>query len=205
MPRGFPPHRIRQWTDVAHELAASDSTVDVALVVAYSAWEALQGRILAVALYRQGFSISVAHEFSGSTNLNDRKTVKQQFQTVLGRDPQQITGVSSHWRALNEWSHHRNGLVHGLSTYSPVTLRAGVSELAERLHDPSWLAALPVPRQLGGDRADAIPCEVGAGIVMQLPGASPIMWWVVLRLLCRHGGGPPSVGTSRLTLRWVRT
>lgn len=157
MPRGFPPQRIRQWTDVAHELAASDATVDVALVVAYSAWEALQGRTLAVALFRQGFSISVAHEFLGSTNLNDRKMVKQQFQTVLGRDPQQISGVSSHWRALNEWSHHRNGLVHGLSTYSPVTLRAGVSELTERLHDPSWLAPLPVPRQLGGDRADAIP------------------------------------------------
>jgi|FLOH01.1.fsa_nt_gi hypothetical protein len=35
MPRGFPPQRIREWTDVAHKLAASDATVDVALVVAY--------------------------------------------------------------------------------------------------------------------------------------------------------------------------
>jgi len=157
MPRGFPPSRIRLWTQTAHELAERDATVDVAFVVAYSAWEALQCRILAVALFRQGFSMSVAHDYLGRSDLNDRKMVKSQFAAILGRPPQQTSGLSAHWNTLDAWTSHRNALVHGLSTYAPDVLRAGVAEFAERLGDPSWLAGVRVPRELGGSVQDWIP------------------------------------------------
>ena len=157
MPRGFPPQRIRQWTQTAHHLAESDSTVDIAFVVAYSAWEALQSRILAVALYRQGYSMAVAHEFLGSNDLNDRQMVKSQFKAVLGRPVHQTSGLSAHWTALDAWTRYRNGLVHGLSHYNPDILRAGVEEFAERLQDISWLSGVRVPRELGGDPKDWLP------------------------------------------------
>ena len=156
MPRGFPPQRIRQWTDTAQMLAESDATVDVGFVVAYSAWEALQGRILAVALFRQGFAMSVAHEFLGSNDLNARKMVKDQFAVIFGRPPHQTSGLSAHWRALDGWTRYRNGLVHGLSTYRPDMLRAGVAELAVRLQDTSWLERVSVPRDLGGSANDSV-------------------------------------------------
>ena len=157
MPRGFPPHRIRQWTLTAHELAESDTTVDVGFVVACSAWEALQGRILAVALYRQGYAMAVAHDFLGSNVLNDRTMVKAQFAIILGKPPHQTSGLSEHWKALEAWTPYRNGLVHGLSDYRPDVLRAGVAEFAERLQDTTWLSGVRVPRELGGDLKDWVP------------------------------------------------
>lgn len=157
MPRGFPPNRIRQWTQTAHELASSDSTVDIGFVIAYSAWEALQGRILAVALYRQGYTMSVAHEYLGNSDLNDRRMVKSQFSVILGKPPQQTSGLGGHWKALDAWATYRNGLVHGLSNYRPDALRAGVAEFAERLQDTSWLSGVRVPRELGGDPKDWVP------------------------------------------------
>ena len=157
MPWGFPPHRIRQWTLTAHELAESDTTVDVGFVVAFSAWEALQGRILAVALYRQGYAMAVAHDFLGSNDLNDRTMVKAQFAIILGKLPHQTSGLSEHWKALEAWTPYRNGLVHGLSDYRPDVLRAGVAEFAERLQDTTWLSGVRVPRELGGDLKDWVP------------------------------------------------
>ena len=157
MPRGLPPHRIRQWASTASSLAESDSTVDVGFIVAYSAWEALQCRILAVALVKQGYSIAVAHEYLGSSQLNDRQYVKHQFSAILGRAPQQTSGLSVHWKILDSWSHHRNGLVHGLSHYRPDILRAGVADIVERVLDTSWLDHVLVPRELGDEWRSGVP------------------------------------------------
>lgn len=142
---------------MALQLAERDDSVDASLIVAYASWEALQCRVVAAALRRQGYAMRVAHEFLGQTTLNDRQPVSKIAPLVLGRRPQQIPDAGTHWQAIEAWSTHRNGLVHGLSTYSPTELRAGVVEIVTRVANPEWLEPVKVPRELGGPVRDGVP------------------------------------------------
>ena len=111
MTRGFPPSRIQAWALKAHELAEHDETVDVALVIAYSAWEALQCRVLSTALRRQGYSLKVGHAFLGQSRLNDGLNMRQLAPIILGQHPHQMRDVGREWKAVEAWSKQRNGLV----------------------------------------------------------------------------------------------
>jgi len=157
MPRGVGPSRIATWAATAQRLAADDSTCDLSLIVAYSTWEALRTRTLAVALNRQGYSMKVAHEFLGSGELNDRIPVKNLAPIILGRDPHQLPGAGKNWRNLDKWERHRNGLVHGLSTYSPTRLREGTLQITTLIINPAWLDTIEVPVTLGVVAAETIP------------------------------------------------
>lgn len=180
MPRGFPPQRIRQWTQTAHELAESDATVDVGFLVAYSAWEALQGRILAVALFRQGFAMSVAHEFLGSSDLNDRQMVKKQFAAILGRPPHQTSGLSATGRC---WTRGRGiGMASctgcrttGRTSFEPASLKwpsdcRTPPGLSECLCLGSWAA---IRRTRSPWVMCLLRCAVADGTVL-MPGPSPV-------------------------------
>ena len=93
MPRGFGPARIDQWMGQAERLSARTETVDLGFLVAFTTWEAMQARILAIALRRQGYSMDVAHEYLGRTIHNDRTSIRANFEVVFLRKPDQLRGL----------------------------------------------------------------------------------------------------------------
>lgn len=150
MTRGVGPGRISAWAVVAQDLADDLTTAEAGFIVAFAAWEALRTRTLAVALYRQGYTMKVAHSFLGDSSLNDRVPVSQLAPIIFGRNPHSLPGAGRYWSRMDGWSRHRNGLVHGLTTYNPESLQHGAFEMLGLLTDTAWLRNAPVPLALGG-------------------------------------------------------
>ena len=149
MPRGFGPARIDQWMGQAERLSARTETVDLGFLVAFTTWEAMQARILAIALRRQGYSMDVAHEYLGRTIHNDRTSIRANFEVVFLRKPDQLRGLGHGWRRIEGHRSTRNLFTHGLGTADPGELRERTFEIVSLMKETSWLESTPVPRSLG--------------------------------------------------------
>lgn len=86
-------------------------------------WEAVQVRMLAIALRRQGYSMAVSHEYLGRTLHNDRTSIRANFEVVFLRKPDQLKGLGQGWRQIERHRSTRNLFAHGLGTADPRELR----------------------------------------------------------------------------------
>ena len=157
MPRGFGPAHIHQWLEQTEGLITRTSTVDLGFLVAFTTWEAVQARILALALRRQGYSMQVAHEYLGRSIHNDRTSIRANFELVFLSQPDQLRGLGTGWRRIERHRKTRNLFAHGLGTADPAELRERSLEIVSLLTDASWLEPTPVPRSLGDASEGFLP------------------------------------------------
>lgn len=157
MPRGFDPARINSWLDQAEYLSSKSATADLGFLIAFTSWEALQCRILAIALRQQGYSMAVSHEYLGKTVHNDRLGVRKIFEFVLLKPPAQTKGLGKGWQVIERHRETRKRFAHGLGTANPRELVERTHEMLSLMRDTSWLEATPVPLALGSLDSGMVP------------------------------------------------
>lgn len=143
MPRGLGPARITDWRNQAELLSTDSATAELGFLIAFTSWEALQRRILAIALRHQGCSMAAAHEHLGKTVHNDRLAVRQLFNFVLRKPPSQTRGLGTGWRVIERYRDTRNRFAHGIGTANPRDLTEYTHDILGHMRDTTWLEQTP--------------------------------------------------------------
>lgn len=130
------PSEIVKTLDTARDLNAQRQSMQ-AFILAWTAWEGYNFRLVLAALQMQGLTQARAKDVLSQLRSHDTKNMKRIRSRVFVEHPSNLSGAGTYWRAIETDQHHRsfrarrNGLVHGSASADPRILSRGVTLIDE--------------------------------------------------------------------------
>ena len=130
------PAETTRTLHVARDLDARRQSTQ-ACILAWTAWEGYNFRLLLCAVQMQGLTQARARDVLSRLRAHDSRTVRQIRRKLLVEHPSNLSSAGKYWRAIETDSHHRsfrgrrNGLVHGSASADPRILGRGVRLIDE--------------------------------------------------------------------------
>jgi len=130
------PSDILKTLDTARDLNAQRKSTQ-AFILAWTAWEGYNFRLVLAALQMQGLTQARAKDVLSQLRSHDSKNMKRIRSRIFVEHPSSLAGAGTHWRAIETDKHHRsfrgrrNSLVHGSASADPRILSRGVTLINE--------------------------------------------------------------------------
>lgn len=130
------PSEIVKTLDTARDLNTQRQSMQ-AFILAWTAWEGYNFRLVLAALQMQGLTQTRAKDVLSQLRSHDTKNMKRIRSRVFVEHPSNLSGAGTYWRAIETDKHHRsfrgrrNSLVHGSASADPRILSRGVTLIDE--------------------------------------------------------------------------